>query len=80
MVEPEPGHLLAQLIRAIQIAQERARLGFPRERVHIFVVSVSRGLLLVGIGDRVGRLALGIHLYDELGQRLRLIRMASICA
>ncbi len=58
MVEPEPCHTLAQLIGRIERAQDAARGRLLAAIVHRLLVHLLRGLLLVGIGDLIGRFAL----------------------
>ena len=70
VVEPEPGHLLLQLVGRIEVAQQRARLRPRGQVVHRLLIGVARRLLLVGIGDRVGGLVLRVHLDDQLRHRL----------
>ena len=59
MVEPEPGHAFAQLVRRIERAQDAARRRLFAPIVHRLLIDLLRGLLLIGIGDLIGALAPG---------------------
>lgn len=58
MIEPEPGHALAQLIRRIERAQDGAGRRLFRPFVHGLLIDLLRRLFLLGIGDLVGALGL----------------------
>ncbi len=70
MVEPEPGHLLLELIRRIEVAQNLAGRGLFGARRHRLLIGLLRRLLLIRIGQGVGRLVLGVQVHHQLGHRL----------
>ncbi len=67
MVQPEPGHLLLQLVGRIEVAQQRAGGGFAAEVGHGLLIGLLGGLLLVRIGKLGRRLVLGVHLDHQIG-------------
>ena len=71
MVEPEPRHLLAQLVGRIEIAQQAARRGLAAELVQLLLIGLLQRLLLLGIGNLVGVALLRGEREGDLGQRLR---------
>ncbi len=66
VVEPEPGQAFAQLIRRIQRVQDAARRGLPGAVVHGLLIDLLRRLLLLGISDLVGGLALLIERHRDV--------------
>jgi len=69
MIEPEPGHLLAQLIGRIDVAQQRAGGGLAAEVGVGLLIGLGGGLSLGRVGERTGRLALRVDVDDQLGHR-----------
>ncbi len=70
VVEPEPGHLLLQLRRRIQVAQQVAGRRFARQAVHFLLVALLRGFFLRVVGDRVRVLAALFQVAHQLQHRL----------
>jgi hypothetical protein len=77
MVEPEPRHLLAQLIGRIEIAQQAAGRGLAAELVEFLLESLLQHLALLGIGNLVGIALLRGEWEGDLGQRLRRDRQST---
>ena len=69
VVHPEPGHLFVQLVRRIEVAQQRAGGRLAPDRCDRLLIGLLRGLLLVRVGQLVGRLVLGLQVDDQLGHR-----------
>ena len=69
MVEPEPRHLLAQLIRRIEIAQQAAGCGLSAQLVEGLLKRLLQRLLLLRIRNLVGVTLLRSERPRDLGQR-----------
>jgi hypothetical protein len=65
VVEPEPRHLLAQLRRRVHGAQHQARAGLAGLARQLLLIGLLRQLLLLVVGDGIGRLALVLHLHHQ---------------
>ncbi len=70
MVEPEPRHLLAQLVCRIDIAQQAARRGLSAKLVQGLLKGLLQGLLLLRIRNLVGVALLGRERPGDLGHRM----------
>jgi hypothetical protein len=70
MVEPEPGHAFAQLIRRIECAQDGAGRCLFRPVIHRLLIDLLRGLPLLGVGDLVGGLRLLVERHHNVERQL----------
>jgi hypothetical protein len=74
MIEPEPCHAFAQLIRRIERAQDAAGRCLLGPIVHGLLVDLLRRLLLVGIGDLIGAPGLLVECHQDVERKLVDIR------
>ncbi len=71
MVEPEPRHLFAQLVRRIEIAQQAACRGLSAQLVEGLLKGLLERLLLLRIRNLVGIALLRREWPGDLGHRMR---------
>ncbi len=67
MVHPEPGHLLVELARGIEVAQQRPRRRLARQPGHGLLIILLRLGPLVRVGNSAGVADLGVHLHHQVG-------------
>ena len=65
MVHPEPGQLFLELIRRVDIAQQRTNNRLAGEVVHGVLIGALRPLLLLGVGQCIGGFELTIHVVSQ---------------
>src|SRR6516165_1481079 len=65
VVEPEPDHLLLQLVRRIKITQQRATRRLVRDPGERLLVSLLSCLLPLSVRDRFGFLPLLLELHHQ---------------